>query len=141
MRKTLLEFPSHGNRIWHRCPAVYEAWKNPIYDEERDRVEIIQIGRYVMWFDDVADNDGKEDLPRLCLVPMYKIGGEFARGDQALDAWGPGTLTSYVCPACRGIFSLEEVRSGRAIDFGTKTPKAKAPWVAAKKARKPRDRP
>ena len=114
MSKRLLEFPSHGNRVWHRCKKVYDVWS-------ADPPEPIAVGRYVMMYEDVCDLDltmTPEALVRNCLVPMYRMGGTFDREHPTSSCFG--TLPTYVCPACERFFSLEEIESGRTVDFGPK---------------------
>lgn len=123
MEKRRLEFPKHGNRVWHRCRKVYEAWKKLPVDDD----PIVAVGAYLMSLgeDDARTVDGVVNLEcatRNCLVPMYKIGEKY-RGSE-LPIWGE-VIPAYVCPACQKIYTLKEVQSGRTVNFGVGLPQSR----------------
>jgi hypothetical protein len=113
-KRGLLEFQSHGNRVWHRCWKVHEAWSKPGVEEP------VQAGAYVMIFEDVCDLDGTlnpESLAKNSLAPMYKIGAEHCDRDHPFSF---GVIPSYFCPACLRLYTEEEIQSGRTVDLGAR---------------------
>jgi len=120
VKKGLLEFQSHGNRVWHRCPKVYDAWNKPGIKEP------VRVGICLMTSEDVGElvgnkNDSElritqESLMRGCLIPMYRIGQKDRDNEHPVCF---GVIPHYVCPACMVIFSIDVIKSGRTVNFGS----------------------
>jgi hypothetical protein len=129
VKRGLLEFPSHGNRIWHRCQKLYDAWIEALSKRHPDVVA--NAGRYgIMWNDmlrrktpslspytDLSGYLSQRELLSFSLVPMYRIGGHQSGEPECLDA-DNNTYPGYLCPACLKIFDEREVESGRTVKFG-----------------------
>jgi hypothetical protein len=121
MTKQLLEFQHYGNRLWHRCRKLYDAWIEAL---DGPRIEVaVRMGRYSMIWDEMLRRTNpslplytslngyltQRELLVHSLVPMFKISD--SDGD---------VVPCYFCPACERTFDEIEVESGRTINFGSK---------------------
>ena len=87
-----LEFRKHGNRVWHRCPRVFDLLMRALEGEQPPPI---------MW---PAMDDEEWDPWEECLVPMSGPIDEYPalRADRAEHAL-------YLCPGCMRVVTRSDL--------------------------------